>query len=75
MVLKAPCAEPLSEVVPKVLTPSLKVTLPVGMPALELTVAVKVTFVPGRAGLMSLAKTIVVPAGLMVKVLLVVSTL
>jgi hypothetical protein len=47
---KVACPEPLSVPVPIVVAPSLKVTVPVAVPLEPVTVAVKVTDWPVRAG-------------------------
>ena len=60
-VLKVAWPEALSVPVPKVFAPSLKVTVPVGVPAAEVTVAVKVTAWPKTEEL-TLAVTLVVVA-------------
>jgi hypothetical protein len=49
-VLKVAAPLPLSVPVPRVVAPSLKVTVPVGVPALHATVAVKVTAWPTGDG-------------------------
>ena len=57
-------AEPAtSGTIPSVVPPSRKVTLPLGVPALESTVAVKVTLTPTFAVLEEENKPLVVPAG------------
>src|SRR5436305_9731646 len=54
---------PISEALPMVVAPSLKVTVPVGLPEPEppclLTVAVKVTFWPEQDGFLLEAKVVV----------------
>ncbi len=63
LVVKVACAEPLRVPVPRVVAPSLNVTVPVGVPtagATGLTVAVKVTDCPGDAGLTDVATAVVV---------------
>jgi len=57
---------PSSDCVPIELAPSLKVTLPVGVPALEATVAVNVTVCPKSDGFGSDVNVVVVLAGLTV---------
>ena len=48
---------------PMVLVPSRKDTVPVGMPPLPVTVAVKLTVLPAKAGLDELARVVVLAVG------------
>lgn len=61
VVLKVATAEALRVTVPSVVVPSLKVTVPVGVPDTEaVTVTVRVTVPPGKAGLGKALKAVVV---------------
>ena len=63
VVVFAWCNEPLTVAVPRTVVPSLKVTVPVGLPVTEgLTVAVKVTAVPWLAGFTEDLRVVVVDA-------------
>jgi len=59
-VVNIACPEVLSGPVPNAVTPSLKITFPVGTPPLEITVAVKVTDWPSVDGLNDEVKVVVV---------------
>ena len=63
-VLVVRVATPLVSVaVPRLVEPSRKLTLPVGVPPLAVTVAVMVTVAPAAAGLGLAVKTVVVATG------------
>ena len=62
-VVKVACPDPLSEPEPSVLAPSLKVTVPNGIPPLELTTAVNITDCPNADGLIEEETVVVVAAG------------
>jgi hypothetical protein len=71
LVLNVATPEPFKVQVPNTLAPSLKLTLPVGIPppgAVTLKVLVNNTLAPGRAGLAEEVTALVVPAVLTVSV-------
>ena len=63
-VVKVATPLPLSVPVPSVVAPSLNVTVPLGVPAPEVTVAVNVTLWPKTDGLAELVNAVVVLAAL-----------
>src|ERR1051326_5862552 len=71
LVVNVAWSEPSRGFVPRLLVPSLKVTVPVGVPEPALTVAVKVTGRPETDGFWEEARVVVVAAGLRVTLLLV----
>ena len=63
VVVRVACPEPFRVAVPRVAAPSLKTTVPVGVPAELVTVAVKVTDCPRLEGFREETRAVDVAAG------------